>query len=163
MSHILASAIDICRKIIGEKTTATDLEITSVIENIIYMPMYRDVDKTALKDELLSLYSVKVGDIQILEGKERRTPWLKAFRKAQQSQWKFWTRYSKYLAEQKHFAPNVISQLDELTDKVLDKLFNPQRTDVSICKKEWWSVRFSLAKRQITLARFARRLMRDSI
>ena len=135
MSHIISSAIDICRKIIGEKTTATDNEIASAIENITCMPMYKDVDRTILKDELLSLYSVKVGDIQILEGKERRTPWLKAFRAAQQSQWKFWTRYSKYLAEQKRFAPNVISQLDDLTDRVLDKLFNPRRTDISICKK----------------------------
>ena len=77
MSHIISSAIDICRKIIGEKTTATDLEIASAIENITCMPMYKDVDRTILKDELLSLYSVKVGDIQILEGKERRTPWTK--------------------------------------------------------------------------------------
>ena len=134
MSDIL-SAIDICRSLIGNKTTATDDEITSAIDNITCMPMYKDVDRILLKDELLALYSVKVGDIQILEGKERRTPWLKAFKAERQSQWKFWTRYSKYLAENKRFAPSVIAQLDDLTDKVLDKLFNPQRVDISICKK----------------------------
>ncbi len=69
MNYIISSAIDIYRKIIGEKTTATDNEIASAIDNITYMPMYRDVDRAILKDELLSLYSVKVGDIQILEVK----------------------------------------------------------------------------------------------
>lgn len=39
------------------------------------------------------------------------------------------------MAEQKHFAPEVISQLDDLTDRILDKLFNPQRDDVIINKK----------------------------
>ena len=97
--------------------------------------MFKDVDQSILKDMLLSLYTTKVDTFQILEGKERRDPWLKAFKAAQSSKWNFWTRYSKYLAEKKSFAPSVISHLDELTDKVLDKLFNPQRDDIIISKK----------------------------
>lgn len=60
---------------------------------------------------------------------------MKAFKAAQLSKWSFWTRYKKYLAEKKSFAPSVISHLDELTDKVLDKLFNPQQEDIVISKK----------------------------
>lgn len=33
------------------------------------------------------------------------------------------------------FCPEVIFQLDDLTDRILDKLFNPQRIDVIINKK----------------------------
>ena len=72
---------------------------------------------------------------QILEGRDARIPWLKEFKAERQSEWLFWTRYKRYLAEQKHFAPEVISQLDDLTDRILDKLFNPQRDDVIINKK----------------------------
>lgn len=135
MSEILAQAVDICRKLIGEKTTPDVSEIDSAITNITYIPMFKDVDQSILKDMLLSLYTTKVDTFQILEGKERRDPWLKAFKAAQSSKWNFWTRYSKYLAEKKSFAPSVISHLDELTDKVLDKLFNPQRDDIIISKK----------------------------
>ena len=135
MSEILAQAVDICRKLIGEKTTPDVSEIDSAITNITYIPMFKDIDQSILKDMLLSLYTTKVDTFQILEGKERRDPWLKAFKAAQSSKWNFWTRYSKYLAEKKSFAPSVISHLDELTDKVLDKLFNPQRNASIISKK----------------------------
>lgn len=135
MSELLAQAVDICRKLIGEKTTPEINEIEAAITNITYMPLFKDIDKSILKDMLLSLYTTKVDTFQILEGKERREPWLKAFKAAQISKWSFWTRYKKYLAEKKSFAPSVISHLDELTDKVLDKLFNPQQEDIVISKK----------------------------
>ena len=135
MSELLTQAVDICRKLIGEKNTPEINEIEAAITNITYMPLFKDIDQSILKDMLLSLYTTKVDTFQILEGKERREPWLKAFKAAQISKWSFWTRYKKYLAEKKSFAPSVISHLDELTDKVLDKLFNPQQEDIVISKK----------------------------
>lgn len=135
MSELLTQAVDICRKLIGEKTTPEINEIEAAITYITYMPLFKDIDQSILKDLLLSLYTTKVDTFQILEGKERREPWLKAFKAAQLSKWSFWARYKKYLAEKKSFAPSVISHLDELTDKVLDKLFNPQQEDIIISKK----------------------------
>lgn len=69
MSEILAQAVDICRKLIGEKTTPDVSEIDSAITNITYIPMFKDVDQSILKDMLLSLYTTKVDTFQILEGK----------------------------------------------------------------------------------------------
>ncbi len=135
MSELLAQAVGICRKLIGEKTTPEINEIEAAITNITYMPLFKDIDQSILKDMLLSLYTTRVDTFQILEGKERREPWLKAFKAAKISKWSFWTRYKNYLAEKKSFAPSVISHLDELTDKVLDKLFNPQQEDIVISKK----------------------------
>lgn len=133
MNESLIKALDMCRVYIGAKRNVTDEDIESAISKILLL--FPEVDKASLKDELLALYNVKVEAFQILEGKDRRVPWLKAFRAAKKSQWKFWTRYSKYLKESKRFAPNVIAQLDELTDKILDKLFNPQIEDIVIDKK----------------------------
>lgn len=48
MSEILAQAVDICRKLIGEKTTPDVSEIDSAITNITYIPMFKDVDQSVL-------------------------------------------------------------------------------------------------------------------
>lgn len=126
-------AIEICQSIIGRKTSVSDSEINEAAAKAKIL--YPDVEAMKLKDDLLSMYSVKIDAYQILEGRDRREPWLKDFKADQKSKWEFWTRYSEYLEKQKKFAPSVILQLDELTDKVLDKLFNPQRTDIQIAKK----------------------------
>jgi len=126
-------AIEICQSIIGRKASVADSEINEAV--VKAKMLYPNVDAVKLKNDLLSMYSVKIDTFQILEGRERREPWLKDFRANQKSKWEFWTRYAEYLEKQKKFAPSVILQLDELTDKVLDKLFNPQRSEIQIAKK----------------------------
>lgn len=126
-------AIEICQSIIGRKASVTDSEINEAVSKAKIL--YSDVDTVKLKNDLLSMYSVKIDTFQILEGRERREPWLKDFRADQKTKWEFWTRYAEYLEKQKKFSPSVILQLDELTDKVLDKLFNPQRSEIQISKK----------------------------
>ena len=126
-------AIEICQSIIGRKASVTDSEINEAVSKAKIL--YSDVDTVKLKNDLLSMYSVKIDTFQILEGRERREPWLKDFRADQKTKWEFWTRYAEYLEKQKKFSPSVILQLDELTDKVLDKLFNPQRSGIQISKK----------------------------
>ena len=135
MNELNDKAINICQAIIGFKLGVSDDEINQAISDVTNIPMYAGLDKTELKKSLLAIYNVKVDTYQILEGRDARIPWLKEFKAERQSEWLFWTRYKRYLAEQKHFAPEVISQLDDLTDRILDKLFNPQRDDVIINKK----------------------------
>lgn len=135
MNELNDKAINICQAIIGFKLGVSDDEINQAISDVTSIPMYAGLDKTELKKSLLAIYNVKVDTYQILEGRDARIPWLKEFKAERQSEWLFGTRYKRYLAEQKHFAPEVISQLDDLTDRILDKLFNPQRDDVIINKK----------------------------
>lgn len=135
MNELNDKAINICQAIIGFKLGVSDDEINQAISDVTSIPMYAGLDKTELKKSLLAIYNVKVDTYQILEGRDARIPWLKEFKAERQSEWLFWTRYKRYLAEQKHFAPEVVSQLDDLTDRILDKLFNPQRDDVIINKK----------------------------
>ena len=135
MNELNDKAINICQAIIGFKLGVSDDEINQAISDVTSIPMYAGLDKTELKKSLLAIYNVKVDTYQILEGRDARIPWLKEFKAERQSEWLFWTRYKRYLAEQKHFAPEVISQLDDLTDRILDKLFNPQCDDVIINKK----------------------------
>lgn len=126
-------AIEVCRTLIGLKVAVTDNDIDTAVHNVVLM--FPTLSKEVLKTKLMSIYSVRVEPMQILEGRERRTPWLKAFKAEQTSQWSFWSRYKYYLEHQKGFEPATIQGVDDMTDKILDRFFNPQKTDIVISKK----------------------------
>ena len=126
-------AIEVCRTLIGLKVAVTDNDIDTAVNNVVLM--FPTLSKEVLKTKLMSIYSVRVEPMQILEGRERRTPWLKAFKAEQTSQWSFWSRYKYYLEHQKGFEPATIQGVDDMTDKILDRFFNPQKTDIVISKK----------------------------
>jgi hypothetical protein len=117
-------------------TNVTDEYLRNVVNQVTSMPMYNGVDKYLLFEELSTMYSIRVEQYRILEDRERRTPWLREFKaNHNQDYWKFWNRYKIYLSTQKKFAPDIIQKTDELTDSILDGLFNPNQQDIVISKK----------------------------
>lgn len=126
-------AILVCRTLIGIKTSVTDEDIDNAVNSVVLM--FPNLSKDVLKTKLMSIYSVRVEPMQILEGRERRKPWLMAFKATETSKWSFWNRYKYYLEHQKGFEPATIQGVDDMTDKILDRFFNPQKTDVIISKK----------------------------
>lgn len=131
--ELYQKAIEVCRTLIGIKTSVVDDDIDNAVNNVILM--YPNLSKDILKTKLMSIYSVRVEPMQILEGRDRRKPWLMAFKSEGTSKWSFWNRYKYYLEHQKGFEPATIQGVDEMTDKILDRFFNPQKTDVIISKK----------------------------
>lgn len=133
---ILNKAIKMCRLMIGEKLSVTDVEIDNAITQLQFMPDFSEVDKEQLKKELLSIYCTNQEAFRVLEGRASRVPWLKEFLiKKPKEQWHFWKRYEDYLINQKGFAPKIISNIDDLTDLTIDKLFDPTSQDTGIHKK----------------------------
>jgi len=125
-----------CRSLIGEKVSVTDVEIDSAIEQVMYMPFFSGIDTTQLKNELLSTYRVRVDLFKILVGKERREPWIKDYKANHSAEyWAFWNRYRHYLEQSKGFSPDIIDKIDKLTESTLDKLFDPTLQDIKIDKK----------------------------
>lgn len=135
MNDKMSQAISLAKILIGNHPTVTDAQINKAIDDLSNIPGYTDINKAELHSELLSLYSVKIDAIQILDKRESRAPWLKAFKAEDKSQWLFWKRYKEYLKTQKNFAPKAISHIDDLTDRILDRLYDPTRTGISINKK----------------------------
>lgn len=131
--ELYAKAIEVCRTLIGLKSSVKDEEIDSAVDNVLRM--FNTLDKNILKNKLMTVYSVSIDPMQILEGRERRKPWLSAFRADGLSKNLFWNRYKYYLEHQKGFEPAMINSVDDLTDKILDRFFNPQKTDIVIAKK----------------------------
>lgn len=127
------TAYNIAEEILKSMAPITDQDIITAVNQATMI--YPDVDKDLLKNSLLANYATQIDDFKILEGRERRMPWLKEFKADQRTDWDFWTRYVKYLKKDKHFPDAVIAHLDNLTDEVLDHLFNPQMENVQIDKK----------------------------
>lgn len=123
---MIDKALNICRAIIGEKSTVDDSEINNAIEQCISMPLFSSLDKEKLHVELLRMYNVKQEEYKMLFDNERNLPWLMDFKAEHtNNDWKFWNRYATYLQNTKKFAPKVINEIDRLTDDILDKLYNP--------------------------------------
>lgn len=110
-----------------------DKDIDNAINSVVMM--FPNLSKEILKAKLMSIYNVRVEPMQILEGRDRRKPWLMAFKAAETSNWSFWNRYKYYLDHQKGFEPATIQGIDDMTDKILDRFFNPRKTDVIVSKK----------------------------
>lgn len=119
--------------IIGHKDVVQDSEINDAIAKVSLI--YPTIDKEALKNELLTNYTTTVEAHQILDGKDRRKPWLKQFRADKKSSWDFWNRYVQYLEKDKNFPQASIDQIDHLTEDIVDRLFNPQVKNIQIGKK----------------------------
>ena len=132
--EILNQAVRHCRLIIGEESTTTDAKIDHAIEMVKNLLGAENIDTIRLKRELQTIYSTKIETFRILVGRERRQPWLNDFKANGQSEWKFWKRYKEYL-ENKGFAPRIIENLDILTDRILDNMFNPKLNDIVLGKK----------------------------
>lgn len=126
-------AIEVCRTLIGIKSSVADEDMDNAVNSVVIM--FPNLSKEVLKAKLMSIYNVRVEPMQILEGRDRRKPWLMAFKAAETSRWPFWNRYKYYLEHQKGFEPATIQGVDDMTDKILDRFFDPRKTDVIVSKK----------------------------
>ncbi|MFA7116836.1 MAG: Z1 domain-containing protein [Bacteroidales bacterium] len=128
--------IAICRLIIEEQKQLVIQEdkISEAIKQFSKLSLSKGIDLDDLKKKLLSIYSVQVDKYKILEAKERRQPWIKEY-KIKHKEWPFWDRYKKFLNVDKGYSPKIIQSLDEITDKTLDKLFDPNQSQILIDKK----------------------------
>lgn len=131
---LFKQAIDIATAMIGDNSNVSEAKIDEAIHELSVLSRLKDVDLSALRRELLQMYNTTVGDFKVIAASERHQRWLKDFRSSSGVEWKFWDRYKKY-QENKNFPPKVIDQLNRLTDKILDNLFDPRKRNVEIRKK----------------------------
>jgi hypothetical protein len=121
---MIEQAIRIIRVILGNTISVTRDEIVESVNQVLQMPNFQNLDKERLVREVQSIYAIRSEDYRIIEDPgERRLPWLNSRR--DEINWGFWKRYRSFLQDEKGFAPDTISKLDRLTDRVLDGLFDP--------------------------------------
>jgi len=120
------------RTLLPTTSSVTKQQIEQAIDSALLIPMYNQLDRDYLVREVESLYNIRMDEYRIIENEERRNPWIgnaKAF-----IEWNFWNRYRDYLQIEKNYSDRVLNQLNKLTDRTLDGLFNP--TDKIIIGKK---------------------------
>ena len=86
------------------------------------------ISREKLIRELEGLYTIWIGEGTILEDQQDHEPWLPQRRS--EIEWDFWNRYRSYLEEKKGWSNRVVDRLEQLTDSILERLENPERSGV---------------------------------
>jgi hypothetical protein len=120
---MIQQVIKTIRTLLPTTSSVTKQEIEQAVDFALMMPIYKKLDRNYLIREVESLYNIRMDDFRIIENDERRTPWI-GNTKANIT-WSFWNRYRDYLQIEKNYSDNVLNQIDKLTDRILDGLFNP--------------------------------------
>jgi hypothetical protein len=84
-----------------------------------------DVSIDQLAAELRHLFSVTAEAGTVLEDPTNHVPWYPARRAS--IKWRFWNRYMTFLERDFGMPPSVVTNLDELTSMVLERLEDPER------------------------------------
>lgn len=107
----------------GSPTRETIHKTTKDISDLLYPNQLLEEDIINLTKKLETRFDISMGIGSILEA-ENYTPWLDDNRG--DIDWYYWKRYKRLLPEKK-FAPEVISKLDIVTDKIIGHLENPKK------------------------------------
>lgn len=112
----------------GEPVPTPDL-IRQNVDLVLKMYGTGDNANKAYRERLIrdieSRCEVWRGTATVIEDQTDHAIWL-PYKKAR-IVWKFWKRYERYLMEEKGFSEQTIATLDDLTDRVLERLEDPER------------------------------------
>jgi len=120
---MIQQAVRTVRTLLPLTGSVTTNQIEDQVDAILAIPQYSNIDRDALIREVQSIYNIRIDNFSVIESSERRRPWINA--KKSLINWTFWNRYRDYLQTEKNFSDVVINQIDRLTDRTLDGLFDP--------------------------------------
>lgn len=126
MNNVNQTAKLICHAYLNliPRENINDETILKVIdEKILSSPEFSSVDKQALFENLCADFSIGKGAITELYD-ESVTPWLN--NEKANINFELWNRYKSYMQENDSSFP--VNDLDDFTDKILDKCVNPKET-----------------------------------
>lgn len=120
---MIQQAIRAIRILLPVSSSVTPQQIEDAVTQILYVPSFASIDKDTLVREVQAIYNIRMDEFRIIEKEESRLPWIND--KKTSIDWNFWNRYRDYLQDEKNYPETVLNQLDKLTDRTLDGLFNP--------------------------------------
>lgn len=122
---MMQQAIRAIRIFLPTSTSVTPQQIEDAVTQMLHVPNFAAIDKATLIREVQAIYNIRMDEFRIIEKKESRLPWIND--KMTSIEWNFWNRYRDYLQDEKNYPEAVLNQLDKLTNRTLDGLFNPDQ------------------------------------
>ncbi len=95
-------------------------------------PGLTEADAEVLVAQLMHEANVHVPDATLMDDPADHVEWLPAKRGS--IEWKFWSRYKAFLEQEKKLPEPVVTALGKLTDEILAKLEDPERTPRWDCR-----------------------------
>ena len=96
-------------------------EIENAVSIALLIPQYKELERNLLIREVQSNYNIALENFTTIERKPE--PWV--YNKSSNIGWKFWDRYRDYLEIEKNYSNTVTEQINRLTIRTLDGLFDP--------------------------------------
>ena len=125
-------AINTFRTLLPEDMTSLTPELLEeTLDSVLGLPKYKVLDRDKLSREIEALYNIKEQPAAELE--TGNVPWLPDRKTS--IHWGFWNRYRTYLETKKNFPPLPLLQLERLTDRILDRTFDPTIENVRYRKR----------------------------
>jgi len=118
----LFEAVSTAKKYLPKNSSVTIQEIDNAIDKIIATPDFAGLSRNTISRYIQENYNIRMDDFRIIEAPDRRKHWIGEAKS--NITWNFWNRYREYLSE-KNYSETVLNQIDKLTDRTLDGLFNP--------------------------------------
>ncbi|MDB4734541.1 Z1 domain-containing protein [Akkermansiaceae bacterium] len=117
-------AIQMCQTMLQSAGGKVTRElIAQKVDELLVMPTFRDsLDRESIIKKLEELFIVWVDEAQVLSDNDDHKPWLPG--KKGLIDWDFWTRYKLYIS--KSLPPAAVDNVDDITDKILERLEDPQ-------------------------------------
>lgn len=115
-------AVTTAKKYLPKNTSVTKQQIEEAIDKVITTSDFAGLSRNLISRYIEENYNIRMDDFRIIEDEERRNPWIGNAKAS--ITWNFWNRYREYLSE-KYYSETVLNQIDKLTDRTLDGLFNP--------------------------------------
>lgn len=131
MTNSHDKAISLVLMLLKGETSPTPETIENKVDLVLNMMRAEgsadSINRDRLIREIESRCEIWWGTASVLDSKKDHTVWL-PYQKTQ-IEWKFWKRYERYLMEEKKYSEQSIMTLDNLTDRVLEQLEDPDRQD----------------------------------
>ena len=118
---MLQQAIRTIKTLLPQTGSVTNDEIQNAVNIVMSIPTYKDIDSNILLREIQSNYNIVIDNFTTIERKPE--PWV--YNKSSKINWDFWDRYRDYLEIEKNYSTTVTEQINRLTNRTLDGLFDP--------------------------------------
>jgi hypothetical protein len=120
---MIQQAIRTIRTLLPQTGAVNEKQIEEQVTLVLSLPQYSSLDRDILIREVQALYNIHIDEFRVIEAEERKRPWINE--KKAGIKWTFWNRYREYLETEKGISSTVVNQIDRLTDRALDGLFDP--------------------------------------
>jgi hypothetical protein len=123
------SAVDLIMQVFQGHAEPTPADVDAQVMGLLNAAVFAHLRPHAVEiaNQVLRRTRVVIGAATTLDDTHNHIPWL---HEVDRSDWRFWPRLEDYLRRVERLPPSVLNELDQSSDRTLERLESPQRSGV---------------------------------